>query len=438
MTATSSLIQIEGPPDPSLGLVVAIPCRDESRVIDTLDSLWRAERPDCAIEIIVLINASEEDDESLCRRNQITGAEIMQWLRGRRDGFGTASGSGSMQVHVLQPPAMSVRHAGVGLARRMAMNEAARRLHLVGRGDAPIASLDADCVCDPDYLTGITRHFEEHPGTPGCSIYFEHPLSEIGTQTDSQEIYAGIARYELYLRYYRHGLLLARSPYAHYTLGSCLAVRASTYLREGGMSRRQAGEDFYFAQKIMSLGGYTELNATRVVPSARASWRVPFGTGAAIGQWLASPDSSYPVYAVQGFEDIRAFTAQVARWWRPDGAEADLFSSLPGILRDYLRHQGFFQRLAEIRANTASPGTFRQRTLQWFNAFRAMKYIHFATAHAYDRQPLLSAATSLIQRIACERPLPLACPRTPTTLADLLRVYRLLDRSRRPDEMQFW
>ena len=38
-----------------------------------------------------------------------------------------------------------------------------------------------------------------------------------------------------------------------------MAVRADAYLRQGGMNRRKAGEDFYFLNKFMVLGGYGEM-----------------------------------------------------------------------------------------------------------------------------------------------------------------------------------
>jgi len=42
------------------------------------------------------------------------------------------------------------------------------------------------------------------------------------------------------------------------------------------MNRKQAGEDFYFIQKLMPLGGYFALNSTAIYPSPRESSRVPF------------------------------------------------------------------------------------------------------------------------------------------------------------------
>ena len=60
--------------------------------------------------------------------------------------------------------------------------------------------------------------------------------------------------------------------------------------KQDGLNKKQAGEDFYFLQKIMPMGNYFELNSTTVHPSSRTSDRVPFGTGPIINQYLKHPD----------------------------------------------------------------------------------------------------------------------------------------------------
>ena len=78
-----------------------------------------------------------------------------------------------------------------------------------------------------------------------------------------------IAAYELHLRYYTHGLRFSNLPYSFQTVGSAMAVRCSAYQKQGGMNKRKAGEDFYFIQKIIALGGYSELNSTTVFPVSK-------------------------------------------------------------------------------------------------------------------------------------------------------------------------
>jgi hypothetical protein len=100
------------------------------------------------------------------------------------------------------------------------------------------------------------------------------------------EVFDAVANYELHQRYYLLAVRYTGYPYAFHTVGSCFAVRAEAYCRAGGMSRRQAGEDFYFIQKLAGQGGFTECRSTSVYPSPRPSDRVPFGTGPDISRQI--------------------------------------------------------------------------------------------------------------------------------------------------------
>jgi len=48
-----------------------------------------------------------------------------------------------------------------------------------------------------------------------------------------------------------------------------------SYIAVRGMNRREAGEDFYFLNKLAKLGDIGQIHATTVYPSARPSRRVP-------------------------------------------------------------------------------------------------------------------------------------------------------------------
>ena len=405
-------------PSPRLGLAVVIPSRAEAGLIATLESLWRCHRPSCDVEIIVVINASCADEAAVHERNRATLEALRRWQSAHHDR--------SLRVHALSVPDLPARHAGVGLARRLGLDEAAARLLRLRRDNAPLVWFDADCQCDENYLCAIEAHFRDHPRSPGCSIYFEHPLrGEL-----PRLVYEGMVRYELFLRYYRAGLLCARFPYAHYTLGSCLAVRSGAYRRAGGMNRRRAGEDFYFAQKIIALGGYTELNATRVIPAARLSARVPFGTGAALKLWVERGNRDWPVYAPAAFSELAEFVARAPALYRARPGDPALLDGWPAVLRAFLNSQGFAARLAEIQCNTASAPTFRRRLYHWFNAFRAMKFIHYASEHRYAKEPLARAARTLLARQTPGM-------RIPGEVGDLLARFRALDRARGPAVVQF-
>ncbi|NIR31572.1 MAG: glycosyltransferase family 2 protein [Gammaproteobacteria bacterium] len=402
--------QIAAPPSPRLGLVVVIPCFDEPALLPTLEALHACGRTTCDAEVIVVVNASQASPQAVHRRNRRTCEEARRWARRRSDR--------RLAFRVVYLPDLPPRHAGVGLARKLGMDEAVVRLHRAGAPRGIIASLDADCSCAPNYLQALERHFALNPRSPGCSIHFEHPLD------GADAAHAGISRYELYLRYCVHGLRYGGLPYAHHTVGSAMAVRCDAYQREGGMNRRKAGEDFYFLHKLMRAGAFSELRDTLVIPSARASERVPFGTGRAVREWLRGGSDEYPVYAPEVFRDLGALCTAVGALQA--GAEAAIVQRrLPEPLAAYLADSGFAAKVAEIRANSASPDTFRKRFFGWLTAFRAFRYARRASAGVYGWTPLAEAAGALLRWQALlgvgER------PEAPALLAH----YRRMDREGR-------
>jgi hypothetical protein len=392
--------QLSDPPPAALGLVVVIPAHDEPNLVGSLDALWNCQRPLRPVEVIVVINSSEDANHGILARNLASLASAQAWASAHRDP--------GLAFRIIHAPILPRKHAGVGLARKIGMDEALRRFARAGSPPGVLACFDADCTCDPNYLVEIERFFAEHPAAPACSIYFEHPLS--GPEPDP--IYEAIALYELHLRYYVQGLRYAGFPHAFHTVGSSMAVRASVYAAQGGMNRRQAGEDFYFLHKIIPLGGFGEINDTRVIPSPRPSHRVPFGTGKAVGEYLAGRQAS--TYPLQAFEDLRALFGQAPR------LRASHPVNLAPPLVDFLQQQEFDPALDELRANAASEASFVARFFRWFDAFRAMKYIHFARNQTYGAAGVLEAAASLLQREEL-----LAAGRS---AADLLQAYRHLQR----------
>ena len=206
--------QIATPPEPDLSAVVVIPCFNEPDLIGSLESLWHCERPECAVEVIAIVNSPAGCGEEIHSQNQETLKIAAEWIAQHRHP--------RLALHTLHFPGLPPKQAGVGLARKIGMDEALRRFDDVGRTDGIIAGYDADCRCESNYLTALERHFRENPQSPGCSIYFEHPL----TGPLSPQVYGAIAAYELHLRYYVQALRFSGFPHAHHTIGSCMAVRA--------------------------------------------------------------------------------------------------------------------------------------------------------------------------------------------------------------------
>ncbi|HMJ65106.1 MAG TPA: glycosyltransferase family 2 protein, partial [Candidatus Binatia bacterium] len=198
-------------------------------------------------------------------------------------------------------------------------------------------------------------------------------------------------------------------PHAYHTIGSSMAVRARAYMEQGGMNRRQAGEDFYFLHKLIPLGGFTELNNTTVYPSPRASERVPFGTGRAVTEWLEKRQSK--TYPLQAFEDLRTFLGMT-----PTLMKSTLPGTLPQSLHTFLEAQNFGEALEEIRRNTSTADALTKRFFRWFDGFRAMKFVHHARDTLYGEEEITAAASELLERLG-EIP-------SATSPRDVLLAYR--------------
>ena len=374
---------IDQAPRPGLGLVVAIPCHDEPDLLGTLQSLTACTLPRCSVEVIVVVNSAENAPQDVKSRNAATVKVATAWAR--------ANNRSDLQFHILHFPDLPAKHAGVGLARKIAMDEATRRLEQIQRPEGVIVCLDADSRVQDNYLEAIEQYFTRHPNCPAAGIHYEHPLE--GSDHPA-EVYTAITSYELHLRYYVHALRWAGLPTATQTVGSSMAVRADAYQAQGGMNRRQAGEDFYFLHKFTPLKGFGEIKTTKVIPSPRTSHRVPFGTGKAVGDILAG--NMFLTYAPQTFADLRQFLGEPAKWYSSTVNTTDNFEQLPTSIASFLRQESFGEKLVEIQQNTASYPAFEKRFFRWFDAFKAMKYVHFARDHHYPAVSVAEAARTLL------------------------------------------
>ena len=261
----------------------------------------------------------------------------------------------------------------------------------------------------------------------------------------------GIVQYQLHLRYYVQALRYARFPFAFHTVGSAMAVRANVYLEQGGMNKRQAGEDFYFLHKIMPLRRLHRFahHARDSVPASVAS--VPFGTGRAMRDFLeAGRRATYPF---QAFVDLKRWLETVDLLHSPErgleqnqqretgcresetqargaaqsttecSTNAQGQAGCSPALQEYLEKARFGEALVKMRANAGSLEAFRKRFFGWLDGFAALKWIHYARDFHYGRGELTVRTGPAAKR---------AEPTGPGTRVpmELLRKYRALDRQR--------
>jgi hypothetical protein len=398
--------RIESPPPADLRVVITIPSHDEPDLLRTLHCLANCKPLDSgSVDVLIFINSAACADPQVHIRNIESFAQAQA--------FAVQFNTPQLRFHALVDNSLSGKHVGVGLARKIVMDEGLIRLAQVGATSGIIVGLDADCICDGNYLRELVSTFASTPQLAGASIAFEHPLDDTATCE-------AIAHYELFLRYYRLGLVHAGSMHAFHTVGSSMAVRAQDYAALGGMNRRQAGEDFYFLQKFMDTGRYVAINTTTVRPAARESHRVPFGTGAAIRAALHE-SRTMALYDPAVFADLRCFFDLATEL---QNAHYDWHTSLPTALRQFLVAQDFSNQLAEIRANVASAQAFTKRLKQWMNGFRCMKFARFAALEHYPKVDTDDAATTLLRMLGHSERVA-QC----VNLLATLDTYRELDRA---------
>lgn len=325
--------------------VLSIPAFDE-----TGDFLQRV-LPRGAADLLVIVVANVPDqvgreDAALARTRQLLD------LTG---GIDRARNVDVMVVDRVNAPIP--RRAGVGLARKIGADIALRRI-VERRIEVPVIfSTDADASLPPGY-------FEAARGDAAGWVYpFVH------TSGDADLARRGLM-YELALRYYVNRLEYAGSPYAFHTVGSCLAIGATSYAKVRGFPRRNAAEDFYLLNKLAKVGWIRRLRGPVIEIEARASTRVPFGTGPALAKVPSDP-AAMAGYAGATFDALRMFYAAVA---------AGTASSQPvPRLLDAIGYQ---------------PKRDRRAIHTWFDAFRTLKFVH-AARDEFPDTPLLHTLETL-------------------------------------------
>lgn len=391
---------------------VVIPCYNEPDIVTTLDSLAACYPPVAPVSVLIVVNDGADSPEEAVEQNNSTLSSLAKWQTDHTDLF--------FDVQRIVAHRLPQKWAGVGWARKIGMDEAIRQLAEHDYPDGIIVSFDADSTVSPDYLQSIESAFELNPSCNFFTIYFEHPLNHPQL---SAKIREGIIRYELHMRYYRNALKWSGYPHAIHTVGSCFAVKASAYVKQGGMNRRKAGEDFYFLHKLVQLGQYGNICTTTVYPASRSSDRVPFGTGAAMKKWIEGGPELKFTYAPEPFNQLKPFLNSASRFWEID--ENEIHTSLMQLhpsLRLWCENSGIVDELVELKKNCSGLKVFERRFFHLVNAFWILKYLNFAHENYFSQVDLQSAAIHLLHLLKIET-------NETGSVENLLMIYRNLDRS---------
>ena len=324
-------------PPPAARYVVVIPAFDEQ-----VDRIPLSKRPD----VLTIVVANAPDD--LARSDP-------KVERTRRLVLDLQNFDNVLVIDRVDPPIP--RRQGVGLARKIGCDVAARLIHAGAIQHPVIFSTDADVSLPPGYFAAT--HDVDLPIT--WVFPFHH-----------QAVDPTLARpsllYDAHMRYYVHALDAIDSPYAYHSLGSLIAVHVASYAAVRGFPKRNAGEDFYLLNKLAKVAPIKRLTAPLITIDARTSHRVPFGTGPAIERLRNEADEeSFGSYHPSTFELVESLYAAAHERVVPVGsALAELIDSL-----------GYRETLTRL---FASPDPSLRHFHTFFDGFKTMKLVRAARA----------------------------------------------------------
>ena len=338
-------------------VIIVIPAYDES--IDTLkrsmDSVQLSKDGHIKFKLFLLINYKDSDTDQLKKLSHNIYTSLSRDYEGEE----------SVEIGIVE---MKGKIAGVGYARKILMDAAVRFYSDIGRNGI-IVNLDADTLVEQNYVSAIYEHFENHPGHEAVSICYAH---------DDIDSNNAILNYELHLRYFINMQRHIRLPYAYQTIGSAMAVKSHSYAKEGGMSLRQAGEDFYFLHKFSRNLSLADMATTVVAPSGRSSHRVPFGTGKAVSLFRQNITTEIMTYNPKSFVVLAEMLQAV------EGHLSSSVSITLPKLQFFTDQLDIDHHLDRILQSSRDPIKRVKNFYAWFDAFQLMKYLHYMRADYPD------------------------------------------------------
>lgn len=332
--------------------------------------------------VLVVVNNSESSDEEVKENNKKTIKFLKEYEGKLNLSFIDAATKGKE---------LPDKFAGVGLARKIGCDLALTKFDYSSKEKKIIFFLDADCTVSSKYLQEVTSAFSKN-GLHSAVIEYEHQYED-----DSPEAEAIIC-YEIFLRFHRLGLMFANSYYDYHTIGSTIVCDVESYVRAGGMNKKKAGEDYYFLEKLAKLDKIFTITEPLVYPSARKSWRVPFGTGQRIIRHLSKKQDEYVAYNPKSFLVLK-------RWLEfyllPEAVDAGHILSEAGKidinLKTFLSLNHFDKDWNRILRNNFSAKEILKQKIYWFDAFKTLKLIHFLRDNTFPNSNLFDAVDTLLK-----------------------------------------
>ncbi len=330
--------------------------------------------------VVLVVNAPTTSNPSTVEDNARLVAEVRRQSR-RSDAI---SSNPPMSLHQLdwadvllierrEAPWCVPPKQGVGLARKVG-SDVALALWEAGLVDEPwLYQTDCDVVLADDHFSRLVDGF---PNADAVVFPFRHVADEDPAVADIT------FRIEAKLRYHVLGLQWANTPCAWHSLGSCLAVRASSYAQVRGFPRRAAGEDFHLLDKLNKLGGVASDWGQPIHIVARRSQRTPVGTGSAVERLFQQPRQMLD--APQCYLSLRNWMARLQAFidtQNPQSLRPQQWQHFPALgdaVAEHLRSTRAIETLSDFARRTRERGDLQRRVHGWFGALECWRLIHAA------------------------------------------------------------
>ncbi|OPL14696.1 MAG: hypothetical protein AVO39_08725 [delta proteobacterium MLS_D] len=385
---------MEGPAPRGIETVIIIPALAEStHLFETLESIAKNDGTGRSGAMVVCVINNGVDVSEIDRRDNERTLALLRKMNGKYRELPLAYIDASSPGREL--PA---KGGGVGFARKIGMDRALELFDRERETPKLLLCLDADTLVEPDWLSVVRGRFTSDSLT-AAAVEFSHRRGGTSAEDDA------IVRYETLIRYYVLGLDYAGSSYSYHSIGSTMAVTAEGYAAVRGMSRRPAGEDFHFLNKVAKIGRIDIIDETRVYPSARVSSRVLFGTGRAVAEGTAQGASLKYGWNPEVFRVLKEWTLCLETHASEDaGRLLERVRDIHPETAAFLEEERFAAVWPRLQENSARKGTTERHARTWFDALKTYRLIRRLTRTVYQPIDLYEALYSLIIMIGLSPP----------------------------------
>ena len=313
--------------------------------------------------VVVVINNAENSPKEIRRDNQhcldLLCSSDYHYSLGIVDAFSKGL-------------ALSPKHAGVGLTRKIGMDLVLPYLSIQ---DSLIFCMDADTIVDKRYLEKVLEYFHTN-NAKAAVVGFRHLES-----TDS-ELEKAIRQYEKYLLTTAQNMRDARSPYGYVAMGSTMVCTTEAYCAVGGMPRKKATEDFYFLQELTKYCGVHTIPEILVYPSPRPISRVYLGTGFRMKQAENGFNFSTLFYSDDAFDLLAQWLKLGNSAWKSNLADIlEKSNTINPYLADFLKQEKIESIWTKIQSNAPSNSHFSQQFHRWFDGLKTIRFLKRFTTH---------------------------------------------------------